>query len=151
MFRISKTIELDAGHRVPTHDGHCRFLHGHRYKIQATIDAPKVPDSGMVLDFGVLKGTMMRYIHAECDHRFLIWKDDPIREDLQRLLGGSELSRGIRVLPVIPTAENLAEYWYKQIAMPIAACDLQLKKITVWETPSSVAVYTPPALASLES
>lgn len=91
MQTISKTIEFDAGHRVPTHAGQCRSPHGHRYKVTVRVSGRVVPDldlaseSGMVTDFAFLKDTMMRLVHKTYDHAFIVWeKDDAMRGALAR-------------------------------------------------------------------
>ena len=70
-FRITRFIEIDAGHRIMTHGSKCRHLHGHRYRIEAECAAKAVqPDgvqTGMVLDFGFLKEEMVEIIDRPCD------------------------------------------------------------------------------------
>lgn len=59
-LRISKSFSFDAAHNLEGHvpEGHpCASPHGHTYTITvdlcSTID---LPDDGMVIDFGVIKG-----------------------------------------------------------------------------------------------
>lgn len=85
MIVISKEVELDAGHRVPTHASKCKNLHGHRYKVKAEMRCEElVPDesgrsnAGMVMDFGVLKQALMEVIHDPFDHKLILWEHDPL-------------------------------------------------------------------------
>lgn len=158
MFLIEKQIEIDMGHRVPGHTGHCRHLHGHRWRIVATVRSDEVvrtegvSNEGMVADFGVIKRAMMEALHAVYDHRFVVYADDPIRTDLEAVAAAfgertGGLSLGVVVVPCIPTSEELARLWYHQLAELLEG-DLpfghHLTKLTVWETPNSKAEYTAP-------
>lgn len=159
MFTIRKTIEIDAGHRIPFHNSHCRFIHGHRYQITATVGAKelqkadtKASDAGMVMDFKSLKNLMMDLIHAPCDHRLMLWTHDPIVAGLppavRKMKRGeygyhladenNELVASITVVPCIPTAEGLAEYWGRRLADHILE-PLHLMELEVRETPTGCA------------
>lgn len=54
---VTKTIEICAAHFLPYHDGKCKRLHGHNYKIEVSmrgvIRSTSIvdPQSGMVEDF----------------------------------------------------------------------------------------------------
>lgn len=156
MFTISRQIEIDAGHRVPYHDSQCRHLHGHRWKIVAHVASPELvapdpkrPDSGMVVDFGVIKQVLMREIHDHFDHRLILWKEDPLLKPsrfhpFQEALKLANISDSIRVVPVIPTSEGLAEYWAGLVQQSPALRDdahFRLVQLDVWETPNSLATY----------
>lgn len=89
MFAIRRSIEIDAGHRVPGHAGKCKNLHGHRYRFEALVAGSARPD-GMVLDFGFLKDLMVECVDAPFDHGLVIWEGDPL---LGALLGYPEGGR----------------------------------------------------------
>jgi len=141
---ISKEIEFDAGHRVPFHASKCRNPHGHRYRLRASCSGAIVeeegrPDSGMLVDFSVLKELLTTVVHDAWDHAMVVWDHD--HELLDALEG-----HGWRVVPVplIPTAENIAVMAWDMLAPGIAehtGNELTLTRVTVWETPTSVAVY----------
>ncbi|KKN68906.1 hypothetical protein LCGC14_0446920 [marine sediment metagenome] len=166
MYVVRRTIEIDAGHRVPFHDSRCRHLHGHRYKIIASVSAlslvspsTNAPDSGMIIDFGAIKRVMMEHIHAKFDHCFMLWELDPLvmaRHPEDRLV--SYLDRRVALLgnsivpvPCIPTAEELAKYWAGLIAGPLHTAlnttikGARLTSVEVWETPNCTATYLIPA------
>lgn len=145
---ISKSIEIDMGHRVPEHGGHCRHLHGHRYKIEALVENIRTEDKldkmGMVVDFSVIKRALMDSIHYKYDHKCCLWKEDPLCKYLDEWSKVDML--GIRIIDKIPTAENLAKIWYKDIVRILYENkDMKkyfaLKSVTVYETPTSKAIY----------
>lgn len=143
---ISREIQCDVGHRIPFHGGPCYNVHGHRYRIIATVQGPVnrrigFEDDGMVTDFGWLKKIMMDEIHQEIDHAFMVWKnDEPLRSFLQ--------SEGYRlvVMECVPTAENLAAWCSHRIIKAINALgwvEISLVSVKIWETPNCSATYKP--------
>lgn len=174
MRTITSKIEIDAAHRVSTHGSKCFNLHGHRYRIEATCAAIELHKSGvqtgMIIDFGFLKQAMMEYIHDTCDHATIWFVDDEVMQEMfgirnsqilremqqtfantqgpagfvwQASVGGSVL----QTVPVnfIPTAENLAEWWYNLIKVPCIELSQglgTLTEITVYETPNNRATYS---------
>lgn len=143
MHAISKTIELDMGHRVANHKSKCSNPHGHRYIIEATVSGEiidKTSDSseGMIIDFGDLKGVMMNYIHEVFDHSFTVSSSDKYLLFFEQM---KSEGMKINILDFVPTAENLAYHWFYEIKSPLAAFGIQLMAIEVRETPSSVAFY----------
>lgn len=141
-FEITREIGIDAAHRVPDHRSKCYNIHGHRYVVQATCKGPLYEvgeQRGMVLDFGFLKDEMMDVIDAEADHAFLVWKNDPV----VRLLLGSGHSKLV-ILDFVPTAENLAAYWFNKLAPRVTARTdgaAWLELMRVHETPNCFADY----------
>jgi 6-pyruvoyltetrahydropterin/6-carboxytetrahydropterin synthase len=148
-YAISKEIEFDAGHRVPNHDSKCKNPHGHRYKVKAyieaahTIDVPGDPREGMLADFGFLKQALTETVGV-LDHAFIVWKDDKILQDC--FVRNGDPNWLIYNFPYIPTAENLALWafhqlttWFRQHGDRVYG--FTLKKVTVYETPTSVASY----------
>lgn len=167
-FTISKDIELDAGHRVPTHGSKCRHIHGHRYKVRAVCEATSLildgEQEGMVLDFGFLKALMLDHIHDPCDHGYIAWVEDEyfwrymvgderghapkkVYKDLQRQ-GYAQLNPSpeckFYIIGFVPTAEHLAAHWFMRLRKDIKERSYgvaTLKEIVVWETPSSTATF----------
>jgi 6-pyruvoyltetrahydropterin/6-carboxytetrahydropterin synthase len=158
-FAATRWVEIDAAHRVPDHRSKCRNLHGHRYRVEARVTGPLVESgssAGMVMDFGEIKAALMRRVHDPADHATILYEQDP---KLDQLLGVDAIWRdrdpagGIQVqgfigrvlvVPCVPTAEELARYWFRLIEPDIAkASDGQarLASILVRETPTSMAEW----------
>lgn len=146
-FSIARRIEIDAAHRVPHHGSKCFNVHGHRYVIEATCTGDLIPEgeqTGMVMDFSFLKDCMIEAIHKPCDHGIIFWREDDIIMSIDTNSEGWK----VLLLPDVPTAENLAKYWYFKLRDEIRAWfrhrDLlipTLASITVWETPNCKATY----------
>lgn len=142
---ISKTIEIDMGHRVPNHKSKCRNIHGHRWKIEVGVDDKVIsesgrPDEGMVIDFGDVKELMMKAFDEPFDHGFMMYKDDPFVEIFEELRG--EHSQKIIFTDFIPTSENLAAYFFELISPMLQGRGIALEHVKIWETPNSTSIFT---------
>lgn len=140
---VTKTIEIDMGHRVPNHKSKCRNLHGHRYKIEVGVDDKVMDkkgnsDEGMVIDFSDLKEIMVQEIDARFDHKFILFVEDEIKYSFDSF---RILALGIIFVDFIPTAENLAKHWYKLIRPKLEQRNIAIRFVRVWETPNSTATY----------
>ena len=141
-FSVVRKIEFDAGHRVPYHKSKCYNLHGHRYKVEVEVEGEIVEEGyekDMVMDFGDIKQEMMEFIHNNFDHSFMIWNKDEILPEIQELT--IKMNFKVNVLPFVPTAEKLAEYFFIQLSWRINNNTRKVKSVVVWETPNSKAIY----------
>lgn len=136
-MRVTKAVEFDAGHRVPLHGGQCRFVHGHRYRVAATMGGVQRAD-GMVVDFAVVKEALAKVV-AGWDHAFLSQLGDPIGEALH------EAGQRVVWFTSAPTAETLAEHVGAALSRDggLDAAGLDVEEVTVWETPSSWVSWRP--------
>lgn len=172
-YTTTRSIGIDAGHRLSTHGAKCRHLHGHRYTIEASATAATLhaegEQSGMALDFGFLKDAMMEAIDAPCDHGLILCLEDRAALELflpegETMAGWhAELARAVAeagfaapdrtrlgqklyVVAGQPTAEFLARHWFSRLAPSVAARSDGLAVLTavrVWETPNCWAEYAP--------
>lgn len=141
---ITKEIEIDMGHRIPSHKSKCRNFHGHRYKIEVGVDdkvitTPGASNEGMVIDFGDLKEIMMFVLDSEFDHGFVMYEKDYFANIFYAIKGDNKMK--IVFVPFIPTAENLAKYWFELLKPKLEHRDIKLRHVKVWETPTSTALY----------
>lgn len=163
-MRITRSIEIDMGHRVTNHDGKCKSLHGHRYKIVVDIRGnlhAGGAQEGMVLDYSIIKRVLMEKIDAQFDHGTALWSEDPlVAHELGPIyenLRVKAAQHGYFASPIgwkwgklvlmhkVPTAENLAELWFNIVSDEIEKYlhdfDSRLYAVTVWETPNCSATY----------
>lgn len=73
-MKISKEFRWEMGHRLPEHEGLCRNIHGHSYKMVLEIEG-KVQKNGMIIDFYDL-GKIVKPIIKNYDHAFMCYFKD---------------------------------------------------------------------------
>lgn len=131
---ITKIFRFEAAHLLPNHDGKCRRLHGHSYKLEVTIaggviDDPESPKDGMIMDFADLSRCVHDLIVNQWDHRFLACGDE--QGVFNTLLPASDISFvGVRT-----TAENLSKWIFELLA----STGLPVIEVRLWETDTSCA------------
>ncbi len=141
--RITRRLEFDAGHRIPHHDSQCRHLHGHRYALEITlsgeiIQTPATSQQGMVMDFSEVKAIATAVLVSRWDHAFLVYEGDRAVVEFLAALPEHKTV----VLPVVPTAENLAAEAFR--ILDAAYHDrygnrLALERVRLYETPNNWA------------
>ncbi len=137
MYQIQAEGHFDSAHFLAGYNGKCRNIHGHRWKVTAAVCAKNLVEEGqtrgMVLDFSDLKSAL-RELTDEMDHA-LIYEDGTLKETTVAALK----EEGFRLIPVNfrPTAENFARYFFDALA----AKDLPVVRVEVYETPDNKAVY----------
>lgn len=133
MYRVTREIDFCYGHRLLNYDGKCKFLHGHNGRAIITIEAPRLDERGMVLDFSDIKRVVSNWIDNHLDHRMILHRDDPLIDVLR------QHGEPLHVIDVNPTAENIArlifDFTHSQ-GFPIVEASL-------WETPNCFATYRP--------
>lgn len=146
-FRTTREIGIDSAHRVTTHGSKCAHLHGHRYRVQVTVDGElgDGEESGMTLDFSFIKELMMKHIDAPADHGLILWCQDPWIDTFAPELGRGKCGQTTGpygktwVIDQVPTAENLAAVWMDRIGLEVAqitAGRCRVSEVLVWETPN---------------
>ncbi len=71
---ISKEFKWEMGHRLPRHNGACKNVHGHSYRLRVEIEG-EPNEEGMVIDFHDISAAVKPLI-AELDHAFLCEESD---------------------------------------------------------------------------
>lgn len=135
----TRKLEFDAAHRVERHGGKCSSLHGHRYVVEITCAAPELDDAGFVVDFGVVKEVVGRWIDDNLDHTTIFDRDDSWMTVLASAAQQAEM-RPWYDLGVPPTAENLAQHLYEK-AGELLAGRVRVAHVRVYETPNCWADY----------
>jgi len=163
MPEISKTMCIEMGHRLQHHQGKCRNLHGHSYKIEVTVIGPLQtggPAKGMVIDFAQLKNAMS-IIDRDFDHKTCLEVNDPlllrlvskfdnnkdqiysILKRMSYLILAADSEGDSDQLYVLisqpPTAEVLATLWRDKVyeILRVECPEIVNVCIKVWETSTS--------------
>jgi len=140
-YAIHRYHDISCGHRVVGHEGKCRNLHGHNYRIhfycepaEATVPLDNV---GRVMDFGIVKLLLCSWLEDEWDHRMLLWESDADLTELQRL------DKTVVALPFNPTAENLAAHLLNVVGPKVLdGSGVKLVAVNVEETRKCSAAAT---------
>lgn len=126
MFEVSVEETFAAGHALRGYHGKCENVHGHNYKIQVTIEGERLDSIGLLVDFVEIK-RLMHAVSDRLDHQFL---NDVPPFDVQN-----------------PSAENMAKYFYDEIAKGLdarkAEPPVRVAQVKIWETDTSTATYRP--------
>jgi 6-pyruvoyltetrahydropterin/6-carboxytetrahydropterin synthase len=129
MQTATRYHDISAGHRVPGHEGKCRHLHGHNYRVTFTCSGG-LDSLGRVIDFGELKSRLCMWLEEKWDHKMLLFVNDPMLAII------SEMDPdGVVTVPFIPTAENMAQYLLEFIGPDqLAGTGITLDRVRVEET-----------------
>lgn len=133
MFEIVKSVSFCYGHRLLNYVGPCQHLHGHNARVDIMLGSEALDERGMVMDFSDVKSVAKEWIDANLDHTLLLSKDDPLIASL------TEQNEKFYVMQENPTAENIAKLIFQQIG----SRGFPVISITLWESDSSFARYSP--------
>lgn len=129
---VARRVHFNAAHRLhnPRQSdewnretfGKCNHpnYHGHNYELDILVEGEIDPDTGYVVDVGVLKQLADEWIVAPLDHRNLNLDVPWFRDRL-------------------PSAENIAVFCWEQLALRIPRG--RLARIRLWETPRNYVDY----------
>mgnify|MGYP001362461094 CR=1 FL=1 len=133
IIKITRKIEFDSAHRVIGHESKCKYLHGHRYVLEATFSSPKLDNLGRVIDFGVIKTLLKTWIDDNLDHTTILSKEDyELGKDISK-----HTNQKIYYLESNPTAENIALHILNEI-IPQLFQDtfISVDSLKLYETPN---------------
>lgn len=136
-YYCCRKLYFDTAHRVFDHGSKCRFLHGHRYTLEAVFSAKKLDNLGMVIDFADIDKILGSWLQENWDHNVVLWEKD---NKLGNAIAESTEQK-IYYLPYNPTAENMAKYLLEEICSELFAdSDIFCSKIILHETPNCFVV-----------
>ena len=113
-MKLTKSFKFDSCHYLPYHYKKCKCLHGHTYHMDITVKNVVLQETGMVMDFGILKDIVDTEIIQVLDHNYL--------NDL---------------MPY-PTCELMVTWIWRKLSPYIKG----LYSIKVWETDGSCCEFT---------
>ena len=135
MITVTKTVKFDAAHVLTNHQGLCKNLHGHTYRVDVSVSQAADDERDMVIDFKDLKGIANEVVCDRFDHAF-IYNTESVGE---REIAAVVEKNGMRTvaIPFRSTAENLAKLFFGDLKARIPG----LVAVKVWETADSCAEY----------
>lgn len=135
-YKIAKEFGWEMSHRLCFHDGLCRNIHGHSYKIRIELTGV-LNESAMVLDYYDIK-KIITPILEKLDHAFLCDSKDKLMIDFLTMNGFK-----LVIMNDYTTAENITKYILDDIITEFAKYDnIYEVKIRVYETEDSFAEQT---------
>ena len=146
---VARIFHADYAHRVLGHESRCKHLHGHRAAIEVTVKSQgKLDNLGRVIDFGVVKELIGKWIDDNWDHNILLHPDDPLlsiagsEEVIKEVIyGGREpYLMCVDGVNVNPTAENMAKVLFRESNLLLPS-GIEVVRVRVWETPNCFAEY----------
>ncbi|MBL8606517.1 MAG: 6-carboxytetrahydropterin synthase [Myxococcales bacterium] len=120
MWEISQETVVAAAHQLRFAPGEGERLHGHNWRIRATVRASELDSRGFVLDFADLGGAL-RALVEPYEHVFL--NEIPPFSDIN------------------PTAENIARVVADGLAAKFDDARVKVVRIDVWENDQCKATY----------
>lgn len=136
MLTVTKTVRFDAAHVLTNHQGLCKNLHGHTYRVDVSVRQAPDDTRDMVIDFKELKRICEETILARFDHAFIYDSSSPGESELAAVVA----KNGMRsvAIPFRSTAENLARHFFTELKPRVPG----LASVRVYETPDSCAEYS---------
>ena len=110
MMLVTREFKFDAAHFIEGYNGDCANMHGHTWRFAVSIYGNVNKDTGMIIDFKLIKSIITNKILTKLDHKIL----------------NNELDFN-------PTAENLAMWIYDEIAPLVAVGKTRLESVRLWE------------------
>ena len=125
VYRLAVRASYDSALFIPGDPGPCGRTHGHRYTVEAILEAQELDESGFVADFDAV-GPRLAALAGELDHRLL--------NELEPFRDGA------------PSAERQAEFFYRRLSNEIEQAHgpaVRLVKIRVIQEPDAWVEYEP--------
>lgn len=128
-------------HRQPTHDGHCKLIHGHDWKFEVEFAAATLDENGFVIDFGKMK-FVKEFLAERFDHTLVLPLNDPEFDTFQQLQ-----EKGLAKLTLLAeaSAEGLADYLFQaidELAGEATSERVGVVRVTVYEDEKNSATVT---------
>ncbi|MDR0388620.1 MAG: 6-carboxytetrahydropterin synthase QueD [Spirochaetaceae bacterium] len=126
MYTLRVEADFAAAHYLSHYHGKCEKLHGHNYLVRLLLQGKTLGEGGMLADFGLVRAAL---------------------KDALVVLDHSNLN-DFEVFANDPSAERIARYIYDELYARFPSRGLDpalLFAVDVFETPGSMARYTPDA------
>jgi len=124
MYEVTVDADFSSGHYLRNYRGKCENPHGHNYKVRVTLQGERLDETGLLLDFKLLK-QVMRPVVEYLDHQMI-----------NELAPFTEIN---------PSAENLARYFFDETSKQMSEMTggrVRVKDCTIYETEDTTAKYS---------
>ena len=138
MYSLKSECSFDAAHFLTDYKGSCENLHGHRWRVVASIQSEKLPNEGesrdMLVDFALFKSDL-KEVCSSYDHTFIV-EDGSLKQETINALKSETFK--LKVVPWRTTAENFAMHIFRELCL----FGYDVSYVKVYETPNNCAVYS---------
>lgn len=142
-IRLTKEFGFEMAHALYGHDGLCKNIHGHSYKLFVTVIGEQLkkqghPKQGMVMDFTDLKNIVKGEIVDKLDHALMV-NNQTSHVNIQEALSGIVPLRVVNVT-YQTTVENMVEDFALKIKTKLPST-VELFSLKLYETATSYAEW----------
>lgn len=120
MYEVTIRSRFSAAHRLLNYGGKCEALHGHNWIVEVTVQGSRLDDTGLLLDFKVLKRWVAEVLD-ELDHT-LLNDHQAFREEN-------------------PSSERIARFVHEAIGRKVTDPGISIAWVRVWESDDSAATF----------
>jgi len=120
MYQITVTSHFAGAHRLRHLHGKCENLHGHNWKVEASVVSKRLNKEGVAIDFKVLKKKVEEVL-SQLDHTYL--NELPYFSKRE------------------PSSENIARYIFERMNEELKGHPAALQKVSAWESETACATY----------
>jgi 6-pyruvoyltetrahydropterin/6-carboxytetrahydropterin synthase len=119
-YEITVEASFSASHQLRDYKGKIEPLHGHNFRVQASVAARELDELGLVVDFLELEAWLMEILEPY-DHRHM--NDLPPFDKVN------------------PSTEHMARLFYDRLQEKLSSRGLRVRRVRVWEAPAFSASY----------
>ena len=120
MYEVTIIKSFSAAHLLAQIGGKCEELHGHNFRVEVTVTAPDLNESGLLIDFRAVK-KWLNVILDQMDHKHL--------NELPYFAG------------INPSAENIAKFISEKMESEAKKAFVKVIKVKVWESENAAVTY----------
>ena len=122
MYEVTIIKSFSSAHLLSQIGGKCEELHGHNFKVEVTVGAMDLKESGLLIDFRIVK-KWLGEILDQMDHKHL--------NELPCFSG------------IKPSAENIAKYICNEMELKVKTSVVNVARIKIWESENAAVAYIP--------
>lgn len=141
-IRVTKLFSFEMAHALMGHDGPCKNIHGHSYKLRVTLKGvalqqPGHPKDGMIIDFSELKAIINESVVKVYDHA-LVLNSAAYNNEIELL---SKQYARVILVPFQPSCENLIIEFKNKLNALMLNYPFELTALRLDETATSYAEW----------
>jgi 6-pyruvoyltetrahydropterin/6-carboxytetrahydropterin synthase len=121
MYRLMIETTFASAHQLRGYRGKCENLHGHNWKVQVFVDAERLNEIDIAIDFHDLK-RITNEIVSQLDHKLL-----------NEIFPFTEKN---------PSSENIAKWLFDSLRDNLKGYEnIKIHAVTIWESETASATY----------